>query len=190
MISRAEYEAARLWAWRRVREAGIPLRESDLEGMDVADLGLGELAVTGLQILTLASTEWVGAKLLILRPHQFFPQHRHPPSVDGSYPGKTEVFRGQHGLAWLYTEGPPTPSPRVAPPSLRARWCTVAAEVRLGPGDQYVMAPNTWHWFMAGAEGAVVWSVSSKVTDSADQFSDPQVVRRTHIVESAALGES
>ena len=183
MISRVEYDAARWWAWQFARTAGVPLRASEIEGMDAADLGLGELPTTGLQILTLASDEWVGAKLLILRPNQFFPQHRHPPSLDGTYPGKTEVFRGQHGTAWLYTEGEPTARPAVRAPAHRQAWCTVGREVRLAPGDQYVAPPNTWHWFMAGPEGAVVWSISSKVTDSADQFSDPQVVRQTRIVD-------
>jgi D-lyxose ketol-isomerase len=39
--------------------------------------------------------------------------------------------------------------------------------------------PDTWHWFQAGSEGAVVWSFSSKVTDAADIFLDPQVTRQT-----------
>lgn len=183
MITRAQYEQARQWAWQFVRAAGVPLRESEFAGMDVADLGLGELETTGLQILTLAATDWVGAKLLILRPGQFFAQHRHPPSLDGSYPGKTEVFRGQHGTAWLYTEGETTSDPAVQPPAHRRPWCTVGREVRLAPGDLYVEPPNRWHWFMAGPEGAVVWSISSKVTDAADQFSDPQVVRQTRVVD-------
>lgn len=181
MITRAQYEAARRWAWQFVCQAGVPLREEEFHGLDVADLGLGELETTGLQILTLASSDWVGAKLLILRPNQFFPQHRHPPSLDGSYPGKTEIFRGQYGTAWLYTEGEPTAAAAVLPPPHRRRWCTVGREVRLAPGDQYVEPPNRWHWFMAGPEGAAVWSISSKVTDAADQFTDPQVVRQTRI---------
>ena len=183
MITRAEYDAARHWAWQFAQGAGIPLRPTEIDAMDVADLGLGELATTGLQILTLAATEWVGAKLLILRPHQFFPQHRHPPLPDGSYPGKTEVFRGQRGVAWLYTQGEATAHPQVLPPEHRRAWCTACREVRLGPGDQYVEQPNTWHWFMAGPEGAIVWSISSRVTDAADQFSDPQVVRQTRIAD-------
>lgn len=182
-LTRAEYEEARRWAWDFVRRAGLPLREQEFSGMDVAELGLGELSTTGLQILTLAATEWLGAKLLILRPHQFFPQHRHPPSAADNYPGKTELLRGQYGEAFLYVPGEATPRPRISPPAHRRPWCTVWHEVRLCPGDQYVCPPNTWHWFQAGESGAVVWSISSKVTDAVDQFSDPQVVRQTRIVE-------
>ncbi len=184
-LTRRDYEKARQWAWDFVRRAGLPLRNEEIAGLDVADLGLGELQTTGLQILTLGATEWLGAKLLILRPHQFFPQHRHPPSEAEGYPGKTELLRGQYGEAFLYVPGEPALHPKAAPPPHRRPWCTVWHEVRLAPGGQHICPPNTWHWFQAGDSGAVVWSISSKVTDAADQFSDPQVVRQTRIVEDS-----
>jgi D-lyxose ketol-isomerase len=184
-LTRREYEQAREWAWNFVQRAGLPLREEEISGLDVADLGLGELQTTGLQILTLAATEWLGAKLLILQPDQFFPEHRHPPNPAEGYPGKTELLRGQYGEAFLYVPGDPTPRPLVSPPPHRRPWCTVWHEIPLAPGNQYVCPPNTWHWFQAGASGAVIWSISSKVTDTADQFSDPQVVRQTRIVEGS-----
>lgn len=95
--------------------AGIPLLDHEREQIEVADLGLGNLDETGLQIITLAADPWVAVKLLVLTPGQFFPQHRHP--------------------------------------------------------------PGTRHWFQAGKEGAVFWSISSKATDAVDEFSDPDVVR-------------
>src|SRR3712207_4251608 len=97
MITRREWEEARDWAWDFVKQSGVVLTDADKERIEVADLGLGDLPATGLQILTLVSTEWLGVKLLILRPHQFFPQHRHPPSLTENYPGKEETFRGQAG---------------------------------------------------------------------------------------------
>jgi D-lyxose ketol-isomerase len=183
MISRAEFEAARGRAWELAAASGLPLRAEEREGIEVAELGLGELERTGLQILTMASTDWVGVKLLILTPNQFFPQHRHPPGDAGCYPGKTELLRGQSGRLWLYVPGPPAARPRVEPPAGRREYCTVWHEVEIGPGQQYICPPNSWHWFQAGPEGAVVWSISSKVTDTADQFSDPRVVRKTQISE-------
>ena len=176
-LSRSGRDEAVAWAWEFVQQAGVPLRPGDRERIEVADLGLGELEITGLQILTLAAGEWVGLKLLILRPHQFFPQHRHPPSPAEGYPGKTEILRGQYGVAYLYVPGIPTPRPSVSPPAHRRRHCTVLHEVPLHPGDQYVCPPDTWHWFQAGAPGAVLWSISSRVTDAEDRFADPQVVR-------------
>ncbi len=183
MITRQEWQEARDWAWDLVRQTGIIIRDEESEHIEVADLGLSELSMTGLQILTLVSTEWIGAKLLILRPHQFFPQHRHPPSPTENYPGKEEIFRGQWGEAYLYVPGEPTPDPKGHPPSHRRAYCTVWREVILGPGDQFLCPPNTWHWFQAGPEGAVVWSFSSKVTDAEDIFLDPEITRRTIICD-------
>lgn len=184
MITQADYEAARETAWEMVKRAGVVVTDTEYAGMAVADVGLSELATTGLQILTLASTPWLGVKLLILRPHQFFPQHRHPPNVAEGYPGKTEVFRGQWGTAYLYVPGPPTATPQARPPAHRRDYCTVWHEVVLSPGAQHIAPPNTWHWFQAGPEGAVVWSFSSKITDAHDEFTDPQVVRETVIVDA------
>ena len=54
----------------------------------------------------------------------------------------------------------------------------------LRPGDQVTSPPNTFHWFQAGPEGAVVWSFSSRTTDVQDVFTDPDVQRVTEIMES------
>lgn len=183
MITRREWQEAREWAWEMVRRAGVVVADAEFAHLEVADLGLSELSTTGLQILTLVSTPWVGAKLLILRPHQFCPQHRHPPALAENYPGKEETFRGQWGEAYLYVPGEPTAAPRASPPAHRRAYCTVWHEIVLRPGDQYTSPPNTWHWFQAGPEGAVVWSYSSKVTDAQDEFADPAVIRQTVIVD-------
>ncbi len=177
-------EEAKRWAWDFLLNASVPLREKDRKGLEVAELGLGELECTGLQILTFAATEWLGAKLLILRPRQFFPQHRHPPSLVDGYPGKTEFLRGHYGEAWLYVPGEPAKQPCASPPAHRRAHCSVWHEIPLLPGDQYVLPPNTWHWFQAGNSGAIIWSLSSRVTDAADQFLDPQVVRCTQTADA------
>lgn len=182
-MTRAQYEEARSWAWEFLQKAGVPLHAPDRERIDVAGLGLGEHQQTGLQILTLVADPWVAVKLLILRPNQFVPQHRHPPSPVEDYPGKTEVFRGQYGEAYLFVPGAVGERPRGSPPEHRRRFCTVWHEVPLLPGDQYVCPPNTWHWFQAGGSGAVIWSISSKATDAEDEFADPQVVRMAPISE-------
>lgn len=184
MITQSEWCQAKRWASAYVSEAGIPLRPEELQGIEVVDCGLGDLSATGLQILTLLSTPWVGARLLILRPHQFFPQHRHPPSASDGYPGKEETFRGQCGELYLYVPGAPCASPMGRPPVARRAYCTVWHEVVLRPGDQYTCPPNTWHWFQAGPEGCIVWSFSSRVTDAQDQFADPAVVRETRIISN------
>ena len=124
MITRKEWRAAREWAWDLVQQAGVVVQPAEFEQMEVADVGLSELPAVGLQILTLVSTRWVGVKLLILRPDQFFPQHRHPPNPAEGYPGKEEIFRGQWGEAYLYVPGEPTPDAKVHPPAHRRPHCT------------------------------------------------------------------
>ena len=60
---------------------------------------------------------------------------------------------------------------------------TMRHEVVLYPGEQLMLAPGTKHWFQAGKRGAVMYSFSSKVRDTLDQFSDPDIVRETVIVD-------
>ena len=47
----------------------------------------------------------------------------------------------------------------------------------LRPGEQYTLAPDTLHWFQAGAEGAVVSEFSTKSIDEADVFTDADIKR-------------
>jgi D-lyxose ketol-isomerase len=181
MITRQQYESARRRAGEMLKEAGILARTDELASIEVVDLGLSELEETGLQILTLVSTGEIGVKVLVLFPNQIFPQHRHPPL--GDYPGKEETFRCQWGELYLYLPGEPTPKPRARPPARRKHTYTVWHEEIMRPGDQVTSPPNTFHWFQAGPEGAVVWSFSSRPTDVQDVFTDPDVTRVTEIVD-------
>ncbi len=182
MITRAQYGAARSRAAELLARAGIVARPEELDRIEVADLGLGELEQSGLQVLTLVSTGAIGVKVLVLCPYQVFPQHKHP--ALGDYPGKEETFRCQWGCLYLYLPGEPTPHPQASPPAHRRHTYTVWHETVLHPGDQVTSPPDTFHWFQAGPEGAVVWSYSSRPTDVEDVFVDPEVRRKTVIVES------
>jgi D-lyxose ketol-isomerase len=57
-------------------------------------------------------------------------------------------------------------------------------EVRLRPGEQYTIPPDTLHWFQAGADGAVVSEFSTRSRDEFDVFTDPAVERAPIIAES------
>lgn len=181
MITRKEHDAAREWAWQAAQRAGLVLKHAERERIEVADFGLSRLAEVGAQILTLEANDWVSIKVLILSPWQLEPQHRHPPSLDGTYPGKTEVLRGQWGTLYHYEDGPSAASPQARPADVDRPYLTVWRETVIGPANQLVLQPNSWHWFQAGSEGAVVWTISSKVTDNADQWQDPRIVRQTVI---------
>ena len=183
MITRSAYRAAQARAAQLLRRSGLALREEELAQIAVADFGLGELEETGAQILTLLDTAEIAVKLIVLFPGQTLPQHRHPPL--GAYPGKSETLRCAWGELSVCLEGAATDSLLARPPLHRWRTYTVWEEHRLSAGDQITLAPNTWHWFQAGEEGAVVWSWSTRAVDVADEFVDPEIRRQTVVVEDA-----
>jgi D-lyxose ketol-isomerase len=174
VITREELRAAQEYAAAELAAAGIVLTEADRAAIEVADFGLSRLLECGLQLLVYVNTDRYCAKELVLSPGQTCPEHRHPP-FDGT-PGKEETFRCRRGLVHLYVEGDPTPEPAATPPE---GVYTVAHELRLEPGDQYTIPPNTLHWFQGGPEGAVVTEFSSASRDELDVFTDPAVRRET-----------
>lgn len=180
MLTRSQVRQAQQRAARRIREAGIAIRPDEADAIEVADLGLDELAITGLQILTVVATQHYAAKVIALEPGQLCPQHRHPRL--GDYPGKEETIRCQGGTLVLGMPGELTIS-TASIPEHRDVYYTARHEAVLHPGEQHTFPPNTWHWFQAGPEGAVVWSFSSQAFDVQDEFSDPGIRRVTEVVD-------
>ena len=179
MISKTEYERAAARAAAMLARAGIVITPEERARLEVADMGLGELEKTGLQILTYINTERCCAKELILLPRQTCPEHWHP-SVGGQ-PGKEETFRCRWGVVHLYVPGDPTATPASRPPEGSEAYYTVWHEVRLNPGEQYTLHPGTRHWFQAGPEGAVVSEFSTRSTDETDIFEDPRIDRAPRV---------
>lgn len=179
MISHEQYEAARARTLEYLGRAGIVLTPEEQARIEVADLGLGELETTGLQLITYINTERVCAKELVLFPRQTCPEHRHPPV--GGQPGKEETFRCRWGTVYLYVEGEPVASPQAQPPQHRAQTYTVFHEVVLRPGEQHTIMPDTLHWFQGGDEGAIVSEFSTRSTDENDIFSDPDIRRAPEV---------
>lgn len=158
-----------------LREAGIQITVDEVENLEIADFGLGDLEVMGLQIITYINTSRYCAKELIMLPNQICPEHRHP-MVQGEE-GKQETFRCRYGTVYLYSEGEPTPNPQGRVPKAKSEYFTVWQETILQPGEQYTLAPNTKHWFQAGPQGAIVSEFSSTSRDEADIFTDPAIRR-------------
>jgi D-lyxose ketol-isomerase len=180
-ITRAEHESAKKRATEYLQRAGIPVSANELDTIETADLGLGELELSGVQIATLVDTDEVAAKVLVLFPGQTEPEHWHPPL--GEYPGKHETIRCHWGELYLYEPGEAPDEPKGHPPAHRAHTYTDWHEHVLRPGDQVTLPPNTPHWFQGGPEGAVVWSFSTKAIDIQDGFRDPDVRRETVIID-------
>lgn len=168
---------AREEARRYLERAGIVLTPEEAAAIEIVDFGLGELETSGLQLATYVNTERVCAKELVLFPRQTCPEHRHPP-VDGT-PGKEETFRCRWGTVYLYVEGEPVEAAEAAahPPPQRADRYTVFHQVVLQPGEQYLIPPDTLHWFQGGDEGAVVSEFSTRSTDEHDIFTEPDIDR-------------
>jgi D-lyxose ketol-isomerase len=183
MLSRAQFETAQRRAAALLRDAGIVLTPDEESRIEVADLGLGELDVFGLELFVYVNTERVCAKELVLFPRQTCPEHRHPPVRLGAVtdPGKEETFRCRAGEVYLYVPGPGAPSPRARLPVSRRRHFTVWNEHVLKPGDQYTIPPDTLHWFQAGDAGAIVTEFSTTSRDEFDVFTDPGIRRATEI---------
>lgn len=179
MISRSELEEYQRMAGEYLDRAGIVLTDEERSNMEVADLGLGEVATTGLELVVYVNTERCCAKELVLLPGQTCPEHRHP-EVDGK-PGKEETFRCRWGEVYLYVPGDPVANPKARPPAHRKQYYTVWHEIVLKPGQQYTLPPNTLHWFQGGPEGAVVSEFSTKSMDEFDLFTDPDINRITKV---------
>jgi D-lyxose ketol-isomerase len=175
MISGEEREKAQRRAAKMLADAGIAVTDVERAGIEVADLGLGELEKTGLEIVVYENNDRYCAKELIMFPGQTCPEHRHPDV--GGRPGKRETFRCRKGVVWLYVPGEKTGKIRAAVPAGSEDHYTVFREIVLNPGDQYTLEPDTLHWFQAGPEGAIVSEFSSTSRDESDVFTDPRIRR-------------
>ena len=181
MLKRKKFLEAQKKALEYFEKASIVLADKEKENVEVADFGFGNLANTGLEIVTYVNTERVCAKELVLFPCQTCPEHRHP-DIDGQS-GKEETFRCRWGKVYLYVPGKKTEKPHCVLPPGREKYYTVWYEIVLNPGDQYTLSSNTLHWFQAGDEGAVVSEFSTKSTDDKDIFTDPEVQRETKVID-------
>ena len=94
MITAEQQEAARRRSRADLDRAGIVLTPQEAANIEIADMGLGELETTGLQLVVYVNTQRCCAKELVLFPRQTCPEHRHPP-VGGEPPG--DDARGPRG---------------------------------------------------------------------------------------------
>jgi len=176
MFTKDDRESYRQKSLALLRKAAIVITPAEAEGMEVTDLGVGDIENIGLQVIEYENNDRYCAKELIMTPWQICPEHRHP-LVSSDNPGKMETFRCRYGEVYLYVEGEATPSPIARVPETYLPYLRVWHEIVLRPGEQYTIPTNGLHWFQAGAEGAVVSEFSSSSTDENDIFTDPRVER-------------
>ncbi len=148
MLTRREYTAAQARAAGMIRAAGIPITDEEAGRVEVADFGLSRLDQEGAQILTLAATDRIAVKIIVLFAGQTLPEHWHPRVGDD--PGKEETVRVVRGVLRCYVPGADTVRAGSAPKGKQDAY-TARQEHLLGPGGQITLHPGTKHWFQAGA---------------------------------------
>lgn len=180
MITKEELAKRQRQSHELFHKAGIFISQEEKATIEIADFNLNRFEEIGLGVLVYVNTARCCAKELAMWPRQTCPQHLHPPV--GADPGKEETFRCRWGKVYLYVSGEASSAPVCQPPAGRETTYTVWHEIELNKGEQYTIAPNTWHWFQAGEEGAVVSEFSTRSTDENDIFTDEEIQRITKIV--------
>ena len=159
-----------------MREAGIQIKEDEIEKIEVVDFGLSQLEEEGVQVFTMVNTDRLAAKVLVLFPHQTEPEHWHPQV--GNDPGNQETIRHIWGDLRFYVEGDDTMAEGFIVPGKDDAY-RLRHEIVLDPGDQLTFEPYEKHWFQGGERGAVLYSFSTTVRDGLDGFTDPEIQRIT-----------
>ena len=176
-MKRETYERCAKRALEYYEKAGIVLNDEEKERIEVVDLGLDDVENIGLEILTYVNTERVCAKEMVLLPYQTCPEHMHVPT--NGQAGKEETFRCRYGKVYLYVTG--EGDREKIQGQIPETDVSVFHEVILNPGEQYTIMPETWHWFQAGEDGAVISEFPTRSTDETDIFTDPRLVREPKI---------
>lgn len=185
MITESSMRQAKRRAGDMIRKAGIRCSDQELDRMDVADFGLSNLFVEGAEILPLTETEKVACRIIALFPGQTEPEHWHEESKEigksGLIPGKEETLRVITGMLRVFVEGEQNTSESVIPEGKEAYY-TCRHQILLEPCENLTLYPGMKHWFQAGEEGCVFYTISTTAKDGSDPFTDPSVVRKTQII--------
>lgn len=182
MISKEQYEKHAKYTIKYLEDAGIKLTEQEKTRIEVADFGLNDLENIGLQLITYVNTQRVCSKEMVLFPYQTCPEHIHVAGIDENgkpFEGKEETFRVRKGLCYLYVSGDGRKEDIKA--KIPNTTLTVFHEIVLHEGEQYTLLPNTWHWFQAGKDGAIVSEFSTRSRDEKDIFKDEKIKRAPEV---------
>jgi len=173
MLNKKDYDFFSNEAKKYLDKTGIVITPEEASRIEVVEYELGCIEKIGLELVVYVNTERCCAKELVLLPGQTCPEHRHP-AINGEE-GKEETFRCRYGKVYLYVEGEGTDDIKAKLPEGNEQYFTCRKEIILNPGEQYTIMPNTFHWFQAGEEGAVVSEFSTKSRDEYDIYTDPRI---------------
>lgn len=157
------------------KSSNMVFTKREFKNIEVTDFGLNDFYNIGLGVIIYVNTKRVCAKELAMTSFQICPQHIHP-DIDGAE-GKEETFRCRAGEVYIYIKGPATKNIKAKIPDKYSAKFDVFHEIILKPGDQYTLNPQTWHWFQAGPQGAMVSEFSTHSFDAGDIFFDKNILR-------------
>ena len=160
-----------------LRKNRIYVSPDEAASIEIADFGLSKPRVIGIQTFVLMKTDRVCLKIIVLLPHQICPEHKHSILYKGEQQGKEESLRILDGTLLFYREGPASDSPMHRVPEEYSDHFTVFRETVLSQGMKLTIEPDTWHWFQAGSDGAIIENISTKTMDEEDLFRDPHITR-------------
>lgn len=155
-----------------IRRSGVHIRDAEIEQLLLVDFGLGDFEREGVAITDIVHTPALRLKILVLLPGQTLPEHIHPPYDDS--PGKEETLRVIYGSVRVYLPGPDTMKEGALPPG-KEDFYTLRNENLIQPIGQLTIPPDVWHWFQAGAQGAVCYAFYPQAVESHNRFRDPRV---------------
>ena len=158
--------------------ANISTTKQQIESIEIADFNLSDFEKIGLSIFKKNKLKDKFIKEIAILPNQTCPQHMHP--IVSNNTGKEETLICRWGVLYLYVNGQKN-NIKARIPKGKDETFTVFNEIILYPNDKYTILPETWHWFQAADNGAVVTSISNITTESKDIFKDLKISRFTKI---------
>jgi len=109
-----------------------------------------------------------------LLPGQMIPEHRHARTENVA--PKMEAWLVRNGMAYLYSEGEPTPGVAERIPPTHREIAHARTEVIVRPGEVVRLeVAEKWHWMKAGPEGAIVTEVATYHDMGALRFAHPNI---------------
>lgn len=136
-----------------------PLMEKDIW---FTDFGLGDFENTGMGGIFWINDSTYGyfAHSIYLLPGQMIPEHKH---VKTAFPAKQESWLVDKGWVYNFSEvGDATEGAEALVPATQKATTVSKNYVKQDQGELLTLkTPESWHFMMAGPEGAIVWEFAN-----------------------------
>lgn len=149
-----------------------PLMEKDIW---FTDFGLGDFENCGMGGIFWINDADEGyfAHSIYLLPGQMIPEHKH---VKTAFPAKKESWMVDKGWVYNFSEvGEATEGAEALVPESQKATTVSKNYVKQNLGEVLTLkAPETWHFMMAGPEGAIVWEFANYHDNAGLRFTQPK----------------